>query len=522
MLKYIVDRAFVINLFVFTLVFVFLCGLVMQFSQPLNGGDFWMHAGHVRFFSENIFAPISSFDEPSSVRVRNFAPWQFLLANIKNIFDLSTIVTMQVGSVLSVILILVGVWLISGILSSSPFASTALLISVLFVVGTGFAWSEEIHIQSIFLTSNYPSTVAVAISFFCFYFTNKYLAQSNVLYGLAIVLTVSLMLLNHPMVYLHFMVFLFFWVMFIASEWKNRLTIMGLFACGILVSLFWPYFNPIEVSYASVTGANTRWDNVFTSEKLAVIETPRNIFFGGENFLKTMGIAIFSYILMFFIKSKIRWPLLIFAVFCTFMWHFGRTFHLPTSGYRWAMPTIFALQFIYAYHLAFSFEKVTLLKPSFNKSFLFCCLFIAVTGVVSVYNLRAGMWRILPHLEADIAKDYTQTQSLIAIGNALQLDENAVILADHSISYNLVGLDLNPVIFSRRYNKVNTQLINFYNNDFNIKEQKQLLSELKVDFIIANKTKHPSELLNSISSYASKVAEQGRFVAYKLTNVVNN
>jgi hypothetical protein len=519
-LNYLIQRSQVINLFIFTVAFVSLSYILLNFYTPIGGSDFWMHAGHVRYFSENIFSPVTNYDEAGTIKVRNFAPWQFLLAIMSNIFDLSTVQTMHVGSVISVALILVGLWLVSGILSTSHFASSALLITALFVIGRGFLWSEEIHIHSIFLTASFPSTVAVALSFFCFFFTNRYLNQPSLLFGLGVVLTVSLMLLIHQMVYLHFMTFLFFWVVFMATSWKQRFIVFGLFTGGVLLAMFWPYYNPIEISYAAATGigGDSRWDGNFSEVKLKAVETSRGIFFGGENFVKTMGLAISSYALVFFIKSKIRWPLLVFALFCTFMWHFGRTFHLPTSGYRWAMPTIFALQFIFAHHLAYAFEKVASIKPRFNKVYILSCLLIAVTGMVSIYNLRTEMWRTLPQLKTDDPANYTHIQSLITLADKLEgnIDPQAVVLADHRVSYTLVGLDLNPVIFSRKYNQTNTQLLNFYNNDLSVIQQQALLKQMNVSIILVDKTKHSVELAESIKTYAKKEAEQGPFIAYKI------
>jgi hypothetical protein len=521
-LKAILEKTTAMNLFLFIAVFTFIGVILFKLYIPLGGNDFWMHAGHVRYFSENILNPVTNYDETGSINVRNFAPWQFLLANIKNVFELSTIETMQVGAVISTALIFMGLWLISGILSNSPFAPAALLITALFVIGTGFSWSEEIHIHSIFSNASYPSTVAVAISFFCFFFTNKYLLLPKLKYVIGIVFTVAFILLNHQMVFLHFMAFLFFWVMFMSLQWKQRFKIFGLFGIGILVSMLWPYFNPIEISYSAVTGADARWDGNFSGEKLRAIDTHRSVFFGSKNFITALGLAVSSYVLVFFIKSKIRWPLLVFALFCTVMWHFGRVLHLPTSGYRWAMPTIFALQFIFAHHLAFAFDKVVSLRPKFNKAYVFSCILVIVTGLVAINNLRSEMWTTLPWLESVDSNQYSATQELVELTDSMSLEDDDVVLADHRISYSLVGLDINPVIFSRKHNSVNVQLLEFYNNKLDIDQQHVLLKQLNAEFIIVDITDKPTELLLSIKSYAQQVAKQGRFVAYKLGGEVEN
>ena len=516
MFNRIIERANLINLFFYTLAFIFLGGIVFQLFIPLGGNDYWMHAGHVRYFSENILAPVTFYDESNAIRVRNFSPWQFLLANIKNIFDISTVQAMQIGSVISIGLVLVGLWLTSGILSKSPFAQTALLVTTLFVIGSGFSWSEEIHIHSILKTASYPSTVAVAIGFMCFYFTHKYLNQSSVKLGFAIVLTVALMLLIHQMVFLHFMSFLFFWVMFMQVDWKQRFIVFGIFSVGLIVVVLWPYFNPLEVAYSAVTEGDSRRDGTFTAERLKLTETHRVVFFGVENFIKALGIAISSYILMFFVKGRIRWPLLVFALFCTLMWQIGTDLRLPTSGYRWALPTIFALQFIYAHHLGLAFEKVLTIQPCIKKSYIFSCFLIAATVLVLLQNLRSEMWMVLPQIAKDEPKNFSEVQDFMALKNKLSLSPETVVLADHRISYSLVGMDLTPVIYSRKYNSINTNLIDLYNNELSVKKQKDLVKQLKVDVLILDTTKHSEDLFKSVGTYANKINQYGRFVAFRV------
>jgi hypothetical protein len=96
------------------------------------------------------------------------------------------------------------------------------------------------------------------------------------------------------------------------------------------------------------------------------------------------------------------------------------------------------------------------------------------------------------------------------------INSEVVVLADHRVSYTLVGLDLNLVIFSRKYNQTNTQLLNFYNNDLSVIQQQALLKQMNVSIILVDKTKHSVELVESIKTYAKKEAEQGLLLLTKL------
>jgi len=344
------------------------------------------------------------------------------------------------------------------------------------------------------------------------------LQQAKLTSAFGIILSVSLVLLIHQMVFLHFMAFLFFWVVFTGQQWKERLVVFGWFILAIVLSMLWPYFNPIEISYAAVTGTETRWDGNYSDVKLKAIETGRQIFFGRENFISTLGLAISGYALAFFVKRNIRWPLLVFLLFCTVMWHFGRSLHLPTSGYRWAMPTIFALQFIYAHHLAFALDKITTVRPRLSPVYILSFTMIITTILVSFYNLRTQMWQTLPQLKSNDAAHFTSTQQLVTLLEKLNLDNkgNEIIFADHRVSYTLVGLDTTPVIFSRKYNATNTQVLDFYSDKLTVTQQQAVLNQLKANIIIVDKTQHSSELITSVLSYTTLLGEQGRYAAYRL------
>jgi len=516
-----------VNLIVFLILYATIALLISL--KPINKGglDYWMHAGSIAIFSQNIANPQHTYDEAEAIRVRNFSPYQAILAIVVKLFGLTPIDAFTLGALVSVGLLFLGIWLMSNVLGTSPWLSSCLLFSVLFFVGRGFGWSTEIYAHILPITGGYPSTLSIALSLICWYNVDRLLVKKSLQRLCWVTILIALVLLIHQLVFLHFTVFLFFWVALSTTSLRNKLYIFCAIVASFPLVLLWPYFSPFSVSYAAVTGAEHRPDNVYiikmASRNIAKMASRniadfKHIFFVFSAAAKRLGPALLGLLLLPTLPSKVRLRLVFLVAFTLFMWFVGPKIHMPTAGRRWAMPCMLLLQFVIGIHIAKLVDFVLTLDLKQTGRAI---LTLSIVGLVTIIILSETkkIWVHYSHYiwpPHNITLSWTKRWERFSQEAKLRVKNDDPIAADFQTSYSMTAFQLRPVVFSRKKNSISELLIRLYSKDTSVITRIQILKNLGVQYFIIESGRMPRNVEKEMSSLGEEVLSRCDIRLYKV------
>lgn len=219
-------------------------------------GDFWEHAAVVKELASHPLAPrhpLLLIDKPHAF----FSPYLLAVAAVVNATALHPINALILAGQINLILLLFGLrYFIRMLVEKNPdlVATYALLLLVfLWPAESAWGWSGFLHFGILGLTLPYPSTAALALSFFFLGHFRRALSQSGIGHFSAAVVLQGLILLMHPTT----AVFSLF-AAGIFTLHVSRLRNIAVLARGVAIVLlsvslasFWPYFPFLDLFRAN-------------------------------------------------------------------------------------------------------------------------------------------------------------------------------------------------------------------------------------------------------------------------------
>lgn len=219
--------------------------------------DYWEHAAAIKALSKNLahpLHPLYASHDPS----RQFIPYNVLLAALVNYFHISVINALAILATAVVALLLLGVKLLADELFHHPWAPLVLLLTLLCAWGSPWVWTGFYEVRAIFYNSYYPSAAVLSLTFILWWCALRYLRMQKMLsiQMVAIVALVAFMYITHQLAALFAVGGLMLFAMLEPNTpLQKRLLLAFAVIVGVLVTWFWPYFNPISLtSTAAVDG----------------------------------------------------------------------------------------------------------------------------------------------------------------------------------------------------------------------------------------------------------------------------
>lgn len=238
---------------IIALIFFIIC-VCSFFLLPLPTmqwfSDYWEHAAAIKALSENMLHPLHPLyasHDPS----RQFIPYNVLLAMAVKFFGISVISALAILATTVVALLLLGVKLLADELFGRPWAPLVLLLTLLCAWGSPWVWTGFYEVRAIFYNSYYPSAAVLSLTFILWWLSLKYLRMQVMLSGhvIAIVVLTAFMYISHQLAGLFAVGGVILFAMFEPEvHLRNRLFLVLAVIVGVLVTWFWPYFNPISLA----------------------------------------------------------------------------------------------------------------------------------------------------------------------------------------------------------------------------------------------------------------------------------
>ncbi|MCK5010138.1 MAG: hypothetical protein KAS98_06615, partial [Deltaproteobacteria bacterium] len=194
--------------------------------------DYGEHAATIRELSAHPFSPqnpLISIDGSTSLR---YTPYIFLLAIVKKLFHLNLFTVINLSSILSFFFLIVGVYLWSNEYFKDKATPLYVLVSLLFLWGKPFNYSNEYSLRFLSYTLFYPSLITFNLSFLGLYFLLKYSRYGKWSNYFLYLLFAAFIFLTHP---LTASFFLLCSLLLIVTEGKRRLKHLGLYILSLFI-----------------------------------------------------------------------------------------------------------------------------------------------------------------------------------------------------------------------------------------------------------------------------------------------
>jgi hypothetical protein len=509
------------NILLFALVYLCFSYVILQKPIQVSGTDFWMHSGHVAIFSKNLVNPVSNYDEPEIIRSRNFSPYQFGLALIARMSGISTIDVMALGGLIGTLILFYGIWNLASVFGDSPWLPGILLLALLFFLGYGFGWSGEINAAKIPRSSAYPSFFATGLTFICWYQAEKFLVWRNSLSLFYVSVLVALVFLIHQLIFCYLLLFIGIWSAFHDCKPHLKALLLGAVLFGVLGSLLWPYFNPAEVAWTAAVGGKesggSRPDNIFfTDSAREVFAQQRQQFTDPAAIFRSIGPAIVALPLLPFLPPRLRLRLTLIVLGTLYLW-FSRYVglpKLPTSGYRWAMATLIALQLVIGISLAQSVTKAYL--GSVKSTVYAALLLLLLVGTLhfQAKNLYYKFGEFVLPIGSAKLSDARRWE---VFSTQVKEFEPGVIVAEKYHSYVMPTFDLSPVVFSRKSNPDVDKLIKLYSEKMALDERQILLLDFDTTYYIVEPDSLDTAVAEQLAKLGVEVLSASGLSLYRIT-----
>ncbi|MFC3577947.1 hypothetical protein ACFOZ0_32760 [Streptomyces yaanensis] len=138
--------------------------LLIIVRLPWNG-DLGMHAATVERLRHRLLDPGNPLVDENTPSPY-YSPWTVFLGVVARLTGLSVWVVLRIGALISLTLLVTGVWRYVRTLSAHPLAPPLALLCVVLLWGTQvFKWSGFLGLNSLALTVAYPSVFALGLAF---------------------------------------------------------------------------------------------------------------------------------------------------------------------------------------------------------------------------------------------------------------------------------------------------------------------------------------------------------------------
>ena len=216
--------------------------------------DLWQHLAALNAIIEQPLHPSNPFvasDQPS----RLFGPYWMLVGAISSAAGMTASQGFVLGSVINLILLAVAIWILGRALHGGPVGAIALLAALLggWLLGPNFTgYHDPLTLLS---SAGYPAITAVAACLIMWGLSVGYMRDAKS--GIAISFVVALAFATHPLGSAVGVAGACAIALFTPDQaLARRIKLIGLTGLGLVGSIAWPYFNPLQVIG---TAGSARW-----------------------------------------------------------------------------------------------------------------------------------------------------------------------------------------------------------------------------------------------------------------------
>ncbi|GAA3376064.1 hypothetical protein GCM10020367_46290 [Streptomyces sannanensis] len=209
-------------------------------------GDLGIHAATIERLRANLIHP-GSPQVDAATDSPYYSPWTVLLGFVAGATGLDVFTVLRIGALISLSLLLTGVWHFTRTLSSRRAAPPLAVLCLLLLWGPPWlAWSGFLELGSLTLTISYPSTFVIALSFHFWALLTKALraaASWPAFLGLGLLWAVILLSHQYSGVVATFGALA---LLLGARPWPARETLLRLGAgivLGVAWIAMWPYYS---------------------------------------------------------------------------------------------------------------------------------------------------------------------------------------------------------------------------------------------------------------------------------------
>lgn len=216
--------------------------------------DLWQHLAALNAIIENPLHPSNPFvvsEQPS----RLFGPYWILIGGVSKIVGLTAPQGFVLGSILNLVLLGGGIWILGRAIHGGASGALALLAALLggWLLGPNFTgYHDPLTLLS---SAGYPAITAVAACLIMWGLAVKHIRGEAA--GFALPLVVALAFATHPLGTSVGVAGVGAIALFTPDQaLARRLKLIGLLGLGLVGSLAWPFFNPLQVIG---TAGSARW-----------------------------------------------------------------------------------------------------------------------------------------------------------------------------------------------------------------------------------------------------------------------
>jgi len=239
--------------------------------------DYWEHASAVRVLSESVVHPTNphyaTYDPD-----RQFIPLFALLGVLIKFTGISVIAALALGAVLTMALFVIGVKMFADAYYKHQWAPTVLLAVLLCGWGMPWVWVGFYEIRAMFYNAFYPATFVLSLTFIAWALVVRALRADALRpgYWLALPALSALMFASHQLGGLFALGGAALFLLFEPkASTRTRVTVFLLLAVGLMLTWWWPYFNPIKLTvYGSGDKENDGVPDFYNFIKVVLLVGP--------------------------------------------------------------------------------------------------------------------------------------------------------------------------------------------------------------------------------------------------------
>jgi len=239
--------------------------------------DYWEHASAVRVLSESVIAPTNphyaTYDPD-----RQFIPLFALLGLLMKATGMAVTTALALGAVLTMVLFCIGIKMFAQAYYQHRWAPTVLIAVLLCCWGMPWVWVGFYEVRAMFYNGFYPATFVLSLTFIAWAVVVRALRADALRSSdwLALPFLSALMFVSHQLGGLFALggaaLFLLFET---KASTRTRVTIFLLLAAGLVVTWWWPYFNPIKLTiYGSGDKENDGVPDFYNVVKVVLLVGP--------------------------------------------------------------------------------------------------------------------------------------------------------------------------------------------------------------------------------------------------------
>lgn len=461
--------------------------------------DFGEHAASIREMSSNLRSPRNPLLADAEPTLR-YTPYIFLLALIMKLTPFGLFTVIKLASLGSFLLFLTGVYLWSRQYYRDEKMPLYVLLTLLFLWGKPFGYSNEYCLRFLSYTAFYPSIVAFSLSFTGLYFWLTYMRNPKSSYYLGYVVCNAAIFLTHP---LTASFFLLSSLLLTVTESPSRLKHAALYFISFLIAgllaVLWPYYPFLEALTKSTT---TAWYDF------------KMYLYQGSNVYRVGPALLGLPVLVLFLLKRTNLFIVYGFAAGAVIYAAGRMLDVLLLD-RYIFFMIFFLHLSLAWYLrklgvlSFQAIRTALLKPTagslkvlFFAAVLWGCIFYQSANLAfeqAGYRIDF-MPRPLVRKYKDPLDNYEQIRN--------QLNANDIVLSDPLSCWLIpafTGAKIvvlyhnNPMVAD---NDIRTKdVLRFYDGQTTLQVRKQIIAKYSASHVLLNRDRMADKIANRVRNY---------------------